>query len=67
MTKRNARSKQPDRAVPNTAFVLGQRVLSEPLGEDGHIVGYENEGFILIIDLVQGGTAQVPAGDCSAR
>jgi YD repeat-containing protein len=53
--------------IPNTTFVIGQRVHCEPLGEDGHIVGFEDDGFILIIDLVQGGTEHVPAGDCSAR
>ena len=41
--------------IPNTSFVIGQRVYCQPLGEEGDIVGYENDGFILIIDLVQGG------------
>jgi hypothetical protein len=53
-----------DKKIPNTTFVIGQRVRCTPLGEDGHIVGYENDGYILILDLVRGGTELVPAGDC---
>jgi hypothetical protein len=60
--KKNA-TKERDR-IPGTTLVIGQRVYCQPLGEDGHIVGYEDEGCILIIDLVQGGTAHVPTGDC---
>lgn len=65
-------NEQPDaprdeNAVPNTEFVIGQHICCEPMGEDGHIVGYEDDGFILIIDLVNGGTEHVPAGDCVAR
>ena len=55
-----------NRTIPNTAFTIGQRVHCGPLREEGHIVGYEDEGFILIIDLVNGGTAHVPTGDCQA-
>jgi hypothetical protein len=53
--------------IPNTSFTLGQCVHCQPLGEDGQIVGHENEGFILIIDLLRGGTQHVPAGDCVLR
>jgi hypothetical protein len=54
------------RTIPNTSFVIGQRIYCQPLGEEGHIVGYESDGFILIIDLVKGGSAHVPSGDCTA-
>ncbi|MDZ4689079.1 MAG: hypothetical protein SH850_28730 [Planctomycetaceae bacterium] len=58
---------KPDNAVPSTAFTIGQRVACVELGEDGHIVGYEDDGCILIVDLVAGGTVHVPAADCSAK
>jgi hypothetical protein len=57
-------NKNANKKIPNTTFAIGQRVHCTPLGEDGDVAGFENDGYILILDLVRGGTEHVPAGDC---
>lgn len=47
----------------NQSYAIGQRVYCSPLEEAGQIIGRENGGSILILQLRQG-TAHVPAGDC---
>lgn len=47
----------------NQPYAIGQQVYCSPLEEAGQIIGRENAGSILILQLRQG-TAHVPAGDC---